>query len=432
MLILSDKLMKSKILCLILLFQLTLTLAPLLPISTLATSNSPIIVEPGESIQEAVNNAAEGQTIYIKKGVYKIETDILINKTLTLIGEDSKQTIIDGQNTTTLILNILADNTKIQNLTIRSAEKTCGIGVQIKDATNVEIKNNHIKNCSIGIKLRNANYSTIKTNSILNNTCGILLEKSYHNQIHWNNIDQNVKSIIIKLGSSENTFYQNNLNQIDGWGVPENFWNTTYPMGGNHWTNYLGFDLKKGPDQNETGSDGIGDEEYELSLGAKDHYPIIGLIQWYLAYKSENIEYYVIISNNASEVLSFNFNPNKSLIQFTLAGVPVESNKTNLCRVQIPQQLMWTQTGSWEVTVDNTNITYTFTSDKNYTYLCFMYNYSDAKTVKIKGTHSIPEFSSNIIIVLTIIATFIIGITVKFKNFSLETNSRKFKNLKDP
>ena len=46
-----------------------------------------------ESIQESIDNANEGDTIYIRNGIY-YET-IVINKSITLIGEGEDKTIID-------------------------------------------------------------------------------------------------------------------------------------------------------------------------------------------------------------------------------------------------------------------------------------------------------------------------------------------------
>jgi len=54
-----------------------------------------------------------------------------------------------------------------------------------------------------------------------------------------------------------------------------NFWNSSYPSGGNYWSNYAGVDLYSGPYQNETGSDGIGDTPHVLTLNNQDNYPLV-------------------------------------------------------------------------------------------------------------------------------------------------------------
>ena len=44
----------------------------------------------------------------------------------------------------------------------------------------------------------------------------------------------------------------------------DNHWNNNYPSGGNFWSDYIGVDNYKGPDQNIQGRDGIGDEIYMI------------------------------------------------------------------------------------------------------------------------------------------------------------------------
>ncbi|MCU0799819.1 MAG: PKD domain-containing protein [Candidatus Thermoplasmatota archaeon] len=55
-----------------------------------------------------------------------------------------------------------------------------------------------------------------------------------------------------------------------------NKWFYKYPTGGNYWSDYHGEDKKKGSQQNEYGSDGLGDSPYYInkSENIKDSYPI--------------------------------------------------------------------------------------------------------------------------------------------------------------
>lgn len=411
--------MKRKYISAILIFQITILILIisnsefLLP--TLASDNI-IIVDPGESIQEAINNASDGQTIYIKKGIYTIDSSIIVNKTVTLLGEDANKTTIDGHGEITLIFSILANGAEIQNLTIRDSE-THGFGIHIKDVANIKIQNCQIKNCGQGLRLTNSTNCELGRNFITNSTdYGIYftLNTSY-NTMFWNNIKNNSQAVSIELGCSENMFYQNNFVQngvqTSGLGVPANLWNNTYPAGGNYWSDYTHDDAKSGPYENETGSDGIGDEPYELPLGAKDHYPIMGPVHWFHAYRWETTNYYVSASSNITDASPSNlhFDSNEAFINFTLTG----NIEKGFCRVAIHKQLLWVEDG-WVVTVDNEGTENTFMSDINYTYICFAHNYSNTKTVKIQGTDCIPEFSSpNILLfaVATIVALVILKIT---------------------
>jgi hypothetical protein len=59
-----------------------------------------------------------------------------------------------------------------------------------------------------------------------------------------------------------------------------NVWDDGYPSGGNYWSDYNGVDLYRGPFQNETGSDGIGDFPYTIGANNQDNYPIMKPYPW--------------------------------------------------------------------------------------------------------------------------------------------------------
>lgn len=415
--------MKNKFISLVLIFQITLIFTISKSQLLLPTLASNIVIEPGQSIQEAINNASEGQTIYLKKGEYILTGDrgLEVNKTVTLLGECVNETIIDGQGKITSILSILADRAEIQNLTIKNSE-THGFGIHIRNVTNVKIQNCHIQNCGQGIRLTNSTHCEISRNLIANSRdYGIYfcIDSSY-NTIFWNTIKNNSQAISIEyeeyVYSRKNIFYQNNFIQnkiqTSGLGVPANLWNTTYPAGGNYWSDHTATDIRSGPYQNETGSDGIGDESYELPLGARDYHPTMGFIHCFFSYRCENIDYYTLVSTNISDAScsNFHFNSNDASINFTLTG----TLETGFCRVAIPKQLLRVDNNEWLVTINNNETEYTCMTDANYTYICFAYNYSNTQTIKIKGTHAIPEFPSITVILLNlviIIALIILKIT---------------------
>jgi len=382
-----------------------------------AYSSDNITVDPGESIQEAINNASEGQTIYLTKGMHTVDEPIIVNKTITLLGESVNETIIDGHEEVTTILNILTNNAEIQNLTIRNSETGFHLfaGIQIKDAANAKIENCHVKNCATGVILTNSTHCELSRNLIANNTdYGIYFTmEASHNTIFWNNIKNNSQGVSIDLGCKKNVFIQNNFVQntfrATGFGVPANIWNATYPTGGNYWSDYTYDDAKSGVYQNETGSDGVGDEPCELYLGASDHYPIMGPIRCFHAYRCETTDYYTLVSSNVSDTSNFRFDSNEAFINFTLTGNP----KAGFCRVAIPRQLLWVEDG-WLLFIDDEITEHTVMSDMNCTCICFAHDYSDTKTIKIQGTHCIPEFSSLTILlfaVTTMIALAMLKIT---------------------
>lgn len=426
--------MKRKLVAVILTFQITILVLIIsnsrfmLPTSA---NNYDIIVDPEDSIQEAINNASEGQTIYIKKGEYVLEggRGIDVNKTVTLLGESVNETIIDGHGEVTRILNILANGVGIQNLTIRNSDTGyyLSAGIQIKDAANTKIQNCHIKYCATGVILTNSTQCELSRNLITNNTdYGIyFVTSSSHNTIFWNTIKNNSQAICIPyVDSKKNMFYQNNFVQNtfqpSGFGISANLWNTTYPAGGNYWSDYTNDDVKKGPYQNKTGSDGIGDKPYEILPGVNDSYPLMGPIHCFHAYHCESTDYYALVSSNITDASpsNFHFNSNEAFINFTLTG----NIETGFCRVTIPNQLLWVKDG-WAVTIGDNITEHAFMSDINYTCICFAYNYSNTKTVKIQGTHCIPEFPSQV----TLIVAMGILITLALLKRSQADNTPKWK-----
>jgi parallel beta-helix repeat protein len=424
--------MKRKTISLMFIIQITLILIisnSQFFASTLASSNNITAVEPGQSIQEAINNAADGQTILIKKGQYDIENAIIVNKTVTLMGEQANETIIDGQETATLILSILANEAEIQNLTIRNCA-AYGYGIHIKNVIKVKIQNCNIQNCSKGVILTNSTHCELSRNLITDSKeYGIYFPtNSSYNLIFWNNIKNNSQAVTINnIDSKSNMFYQNNfiqnLIQTSGIGIPNNLWNSTYPAGGNYWSSYTDIDVKNGPQQNETGSDGIGDEPYELILTAEDHYPLMGPVHWFLAHQMEtSFEYYVLVSSNVSEASNFHYGcPDETSITFTLTG-----NLNGFCRVAIPQQLLSGDDDSWLVTIGTEETERTVTWDTNYTYICFAHNYSTTKTVTIQGDYCVPEFSSPNILLFLATTTIALVILKTAKTNAITSHRKRF------
>jgi hypothetical protein len=59
-----------------------------------------------------------------------------------------------------------------------------------------------------------------------------------------------------------------------------NSWDDGYPSGGNYWSSYSGHDLFRGPYQNVSGSDGIGDVARIINTGNRDNYPLMKTYPW--------------------------------------------------------------------------------------------------------------------------------------------------------
>jgi len=269
------------------------------------------------TIQKAIDAADDGDTVYIYNGVYY--ESLSVSKSITLIGEDNKYTIIDGKdignainitNTNNVLiknLNITADRKiKFQNETQTRYRPYCGIffetvtnstieNCNISDcysdgikfdfsfsikSNNITIKNNIITNNSDGIDIDNANYISIISNIIsFNDGEGISLSTSKNVIIDNIFASNNRRGISIPYSSrniSDNVIFHNRFinnsypwigqdNAVDGSGP--NYWYNPDIKEGNYWDDYTGIDENK---------DGIGDTPYEIpGLNSKDLYPII-------------------------------------------------------------------------------------------------------------------------------------------------------------
>jgi parallel beta-helix repeat protein len=172
---------------------------------------------------------------------------------------------------------------------------TIGIGLETADAGVIEeidiIKSDIMEN-DIGIALQvfGGAIEGVKISQchIENNRIGIHMYQIYtQNIISHNNISKNDEYAIYLNNSMYNQIYLNNFfnNNAGGPQVYDNtglnFWNTTYPTGGNHWDDYYGRDDCSGPNQDQPGCDGIGDTphtQFDGSAGSKDYYPHINPI----------------------------------------------------------------------------------------------------------------------------------------------------------
>jgi len=125
-------------------------------------------------IQEAIDapETLDGHTIFVEEGTYY--EHLYIDKSLTLFGDTTGTTIIDG-NGTSWVVDIKADNVDISNFLITNGWS----GLYIWNSSNNRIWQNTITNTEKAIYIYGyvlpyfASFNTISENIILNNTCGI-------------------------------------------------------------------------------------------------------------------------------------------------------------------------------------------------------------------------------------------------------------------
>jgi parallel beta-helix repeat protein len=173
------------------------------------------------TIQSAINAAGPGDTIYVRDGTY--HEHVVVNKTVSLVGQSRKQTVIDGD-WTGIVVRVTANNVLISNFTVQHSGwglfdlPNCGIRL---DASYCSVTNNILSNndCS-GIRIYGFSSNRISGNNITaNDWHGIMLYSSSHNIICANNITGNDgHGIWVHSSSANNTVTENAItaNRDDG------------------------------------------------------------------------------------------------------------------------------------------------------------------------------------------------------------------------
>jgi parallel beta-helix repeat protein len=240
------------------------------------------------SLQAAIDAAHMGETVFVGRGVYYERLNI--TKPLTLAGEHTETTILDGQDEGTVI-RVAADGVTVTGFTLRRCGCPCGgnsgvliagphrtitvthtliaqnlgYGITVDNSSDVTLADNTLASNSYGLRLLSSTQITVVNNVVANNTSfGIYVEFSNNSLLHSNDLIGNTFGIGL-FYSANNTFYHNNLcdNAEPLYAqASQNTWDNGCE--GNYWSNYNGED---------SNLDGIGDTY--LPWETVDHYPLM-------------------------------------------------------------------------------------------------------------------------------------------------------------
>jgi parallel beta-helix repeat protein len=164
------------------------------------------ILVPDEyaTIQEAINAASLGDTVYVKAGTYY--ESVVVNTTVSLIGESKEATIIEAGWRNNAI-HIVADNVCVRGFTIR------GSGGILVDASfnssisgnniegKVEVVDFHVFFSGDGIHLQYCSNCSVSENNISYTKIAIYLDHSANCLISENNVISSQYGIVLE-GSS--------------------------------------------------------------------------------------------------------------------------------------------------------------------------------------------------------------------------------------
>jgi parallel beta-helix repeat protein len=195
-------------------------------------------------IQEAINNSSDGDTIFVYEDSSPYNENVVVDKSIKLIGENKNTTIINGNNeqyTVILLadgvyitgfqiqheisgkplyyLYIFSDGNSILNNIIICEQGRLESGIKLLNSSNNLISRNIIRDYySEGIELRNSHYNEISKNIITGykrrRGIGINLIDSSYNIINNNEISKTTDCVclheLINI-TSNNLINQNNF-----------------------------------------------------------------------------------------------------------------------------------------------------------------------------------------------------------------------------
>ena len=214
---------------------LILLLSSIIPITSSyeISSNNIIYVDDDDGadytrIQDAIDNASDGDTIFVYDGIYY--ENLIIDKKLDLIGENINSAIIDGSNGRHVV-SLKYNGINLSKFTIRNGRHTaCGIIIESDD--NLISNNIIISNTQSGILIDKSNNNRIEDNIITQNLWyGIQIVNSDINNIINNVISSNIDAgISLTSRSNGNNITRNiiKFNQFQGIDINSCYQNTIH------------------------------------------------------------------------------------------------------------------------------------------------------------------------------------------------------------
>lgn len=179
-----------------------------------AKSEPTTIIVPDDflTIQEAINNATNGDTIFVRNDTYY--EHVVVNRSVSLVGEDVGTTIIDGSNTGH-VFYIVSDDVRITDLTVKNSGNLSypdlDAGICLDGRTGCIISGNRfINNGFCGVSLLHSNQNTISHNNFSSEGWGgIHLLESSRNIVSRNMIADKYGGVNGHVSSNYNNITEN-------------------------------------------------------------------------------------------------------------------------------------------------------------------------------------------------------------------------------
>lgn len=169
-----------------------------------------------DKIQDAINKASIGDRIIVYEGTY--EENILIEKSISLFGEDVDQVIIDGGNEESVV-TIDSSNVDFSTFTIKnSGMNATDAGIKMTASSkNCQIVENRITDCIYGLYVDRCDNTLFAQNYIFETRNATFFISSDDNTIEYNHVYNNEMHGIFLNRTCANNLIQQNIVYDNGW-----------------------------------------------------------------------------------------------------------------------------------------------------------------------------------------------------------------------
>jgi hypothetical protein len=324
-------------LLLLLVFLAASSIATFAPVK--AESKTITVPDAYPTIQAAIDNASEGDTVFVKRGTYNVGIGgLFIDKPISLIGEDSQATtIINSYNrddfSNEYVILVDASDVKISGFTITSnpyrsltgillqddnsdkGVSGCAItgnnivnnqqGVWVSDGIydvtqvkpkplNLISKNNITGNLEYGLIIFSS-YTTISENQIADNYFGILAHLCSNVNITENQISSNVYGIELEWWGPFYVYENNITDATTGYGIQFRGCSNSTVYKNNILSNGIGVNLVNHQLVTNSTTGGLGNKVYDNN--------IINNTQ--NAFVQHDFEFNINVHENGTDVVSW-------------------------------------------------------------------------------------------------------------------------------
>ena len=164
----------------------------------------------GTPIQDAIDGAGEGDTIYVHAGTY--DENVNVWKRITLIGDGADVVTVRAADEGDHVFNVTADYVDISGFNVTGATEWDRGGICLNDVNKCTISNNTASGNCYGIYLSSSSNNNLTNNTASDNSRGIRLWSSNNN-----NLTNNYGGI--RLWSSNNNILLGNTASDNSRGI---------------------------------------------------------------------------------------------------------------------------------------------------------------------------------------------------------------------